>query len=282
MTERQLFHAASWPTKLVLGPLLARVGTGGGSMPSGTGRAGNPFLAGDDRAAELAEHAASRAARELLPAGVGRRTGAGRLDGHDPLRPHRPGRRRLAGLPLADRPPPVPPRVHAPDGRSGRRRRPRPARGRRADRCRPAAPPTPSGPSSPTAPAKTRLFLERLPVTGTVDPWHAPNPFLAAEQSLRFGHPFHPAPKASRGFTPPISTAYAPELGASFPLHWLAVDPALAGRAPAGHRPVARPAAGAVPTPPPPSSARPGHLAAAAVPSLAGRSISPACRSWPS
>src|SRR5438552_2640517 len=57
LTDRQLFHAAGWPTKLVLGPLLARVGTGGGSMPSGTGRAGNPFLAGDDRAAEVAEHA---------------------------------------------------------------------------------------------------------------------------------------------------------------------------------------------------------------------------------
>src|SRR5581483_6452243 len=57
VTERQLFRAAGWPTKLILGPLLARVGTGGGSMPSGTGRAGNPFLAGDDRAAEVAEHA---------------------------------------------------------------------------------------------------------------------------------------------------------------------------------------------------------------------------------
>ncbi len=48
---------------------------------------------------------------------------------------------------------------------------------------------------------KSRTFLERLPVTGTVDPWHAPNPFVAAEQSLRIGHPFHPAPKASLGFT---------------------------------------------------------------------------------
>src|SRR5207253_1436612 len=136
IAERQLFHAASWPTKLVIGPLLARTGTGGGSMPSGTGRAGNPFLAGDDRAAELAEHDAFLV---------------------------------LTG----------------------------------------------------DSATKTQLFLERLPITGTVDPWHAPNPFLAAEQSIRFGHPFHPAPKASPGFTAADLDRYAPEVGASFPLHWL-------------------------------------------------------------
>jgi siderophore synthetase component len=75
--------------------------------------------------------------------------------------------------------------------------------------------------------AKTRLFLERIPATGTVDPWHAPNPFLAAEQGLRLGHPFHPAAKASNGFTSGDLERYAPELGATFPLHWLAVDPEL-------------------------------------------------------
>src|SRR5581483_2781695 len=75
--------------------------------------------------------------------------------------------------------------------------------------------------------AKTRLFLERLPLTGTVDPWHAPNPFLAAESGLRLGHPMHPTAKASAGFTAADLDRYAPELGASFPLHWLAVDPAL-------------------------------------------------------
>src|SRR5205085_12289541 len=74
---------------------------------------------------------------------------------------------------------------------------------------------------------KTRLFLERLPVTGTVDPWQAPNPFLAAEQSVRLGHPLHPAAKASGGFGSEDLERYAPELGASFPLHWLAVDPEL-------------------------------------------------------
>jgi siderophore synthetase component len=74
---------------------------------------------------------------------------------------------------------------------------------------------------------KTQHILESLPITGTVDPWHAPNPFLAAEQSVRFGHPFHPAPKTSLGFTVGDVDHFAPEVGAAFPLHWLAVDPDL-------------------------------------------------------
>lgn len=48
--------------------------------------------------------------------------------------------------------------------------------------------------------------------------------FGAAEQSLLAGHPFHPAPKCSEGFTEEDLPRYAPELGASFPLHYLAVD----------------------------------------------------------
>jgi siderophore synthetase component len=46
------------------------------------------------------------------------------------------------------------------------------------------------------------------------------DPFLWSEQSLVAGHRFHPAPKARHGADWP---AYAPELGARFPLHWLAV-----------------------------------------------------------
>jgi siderophore synthetase component len=229
VTERQLFHAANWPTKLVLGPLLARVGTGGGSMPSGTGRAGNPFLAGDDRAAELAEHAAvERLVNCFLresgvdPVLVGStvtipfaRTGravVGSLAYRSPLGHHRfrPGFTLRTGEAVG-----------------------------RADLVRLVA--AELGAQDPGAQdsdaskafeafvadsaAKSRASLERLPVTGTVDPWHAPNPFLAAEQSLRIGHPFHPAPKASLGFTPDDLERYAPELGASFPLHWFAVDP---------------------------------------------------------
>ncbi len=44
-----------------------------------------------------------------------------------------------------------------------------------------------------------------------------------AEQSLLFGHPFHPTPKSAEGFTAPDLAAYAPELGASFVLHYFAV-----------------------------------------------------------
>ncbi|MEW6477254.1 MAG: IucA/IucC family protein [Actinomycetota bacterium] len=227
ITERQLFHAASWPTKLVLGPLLARVGSGGGSMPSGTGRAGNPFLAGDDRAAELAEHAACERLLNCFlresgvePVVVGstltipfartRRAVVASLAYHSLMGHHRfrpgftlrtgeaVGRSELARLVATE--------LSAEEGAS-----------------------TSGGFDALVADSaiRTCTFLERLPVTGTVDPWHAPNPFLAAEQSLRVGHPFHPAPKASVGFTPADLERYAPELGAAFPLHWLAVDPSL-------------------------------------------------------
>lgn len=225
ITERQLFHAASWPTKLVLGPLLARYGTGGGSMPSGTGRAGNPFLAGDDRAAEVAEHATAErlvncylresgvepvlvGATATIPFARSRRTVVASLAYHSTSGYHRfrpgfslrtgeaVGRADLAALVAGE--------LSTGDANTP------------ADRF--------TGLVADSA-AKTSLFLERLPVTGSVDPWHAPNPFLAAEQSLRVGHPFHPAPKASPGFTAGDLERYAPELGASFPLCWLAVDP---------------------------------------------------------
>lgn len=44
--------------------------------------------------------------------------------------------------------------------------------------------------------------------------------FIAAEQSLVFGHQLHPAPKSRRGFTDEELAAYSPEMGASFPLHY--------------------------------------------------------------
>lgn len=46
--------------------------------------------------------------------------------------------------------------------------------------------------------------------------------YLASEQSLVYGHRFHPAPK-SRGGDPGSWAAYAPETSASFPLRMLAV-----------------------------------------------------------
>ncbi|WP_369275231.1 IucA/IucC family siderophore biosynthesis protein [Streptomyces sp. R11] len=61
----------------------------------------------------------------------------------------------------------------------------------------------------------------------TMPPAHHPaddrlSVYLASEQSLLFGHRFHPTPKARTG-DPRAWSAYAPEAGASFPLRHLAV-----------------------------------------------------------
>jgi L-2,3-diaminopropanoate---citrate ligase len=51
--------------------------------------------------------------------------------------------------------------------------------------------------------------------------------FIGAEQSLVFGHPFHPAPKGSEPRLADDLSRYRPELGASFQLHYLALAPDL-------------------------------------------------------
>ncbi|WP_200309057.1 IucA/IucC family protein [Streptomyces adelaidensis] len=51
---------------------------------------------------------------------------------------------------------------------------------------------------------------------------HGPPDYLASEQSLLFGHRFHPTPKARTGDADAWQS-YAPEAGASFPLRHLAV-----------------------------------------------------------
>jgi len=73
--------------------------------------------------------------------------------------------------------------------------------------------------------------------------------YLDSEQSLAYGHPFHPAPKSRQGFSAADLQHYAPELRARFPLHYFAVrrehwlqqsllpesaDALLAAQAPAG------------------------------------------------
>ncbi|WP_261378385.1 IucA/IucC family protein [Paenibacillus agilis] len=53
---------------------------------------------------------------------------------------------------------------------------------------------------------------------------HAPiSNYLSSEQSLLYGHPFHPFPKNTRGFTEDEVSMYCPELQPSFPLCYLAV-----------------------------------------------------------
>jgi len=48
-----------------------------------------------------------------------------------------------------------------------------------------------------------------------------------AEQSLAYGHPFHPTPKSSVGFSETDLAKYAPEMGAAFALHYFAAAPQL-------------------------------------------------------
>ncbi|SFK89961.1 Siderophore synthetase component [Nitrosomonas aestuarii] len=48
--------------------------------------------------------------------------------------------------------------------------------------------------------------------------------FIESEQSLVYGHPFHPAPKSRQGVTDKDMRRYSPEMGASFPLHYFAVQ----------------------------------------------------------
>ncbi|MEV8088610.1 IucA/IucC family protein [Streptomyces nigra] len=51
--------------------------------------------------------------------------------------------------------------------------------------------------------------------------------FLAAEQALVLGHPFHPTPKSREGLSEAEARDYSPETRGSFPLAWLAVAPDL-------------------------------------------------------
>ncbi|MFJ7078785.1 IucA/IucC family protein [Streptomyces sp. NPDC098781] len=56
-------------------------------------------------------------------------------------------------------------------------------------------------------------------------PAGSPDLFLAGEQALLLGHPYHPTPKSREGLSESEAWLYSPELRGSFPLHWLAVDP---------------------------------------------------------
>jgi siderophore synthetase component len=75
---------------------------------------------------------------------------------------------------------------------------------------------------------KTRRYVEARLRDGSAgwDP-NVADPFLTAEQSLLFGHPFHPTPKSSEGFSSGDLARFAPELRAAFRLHYFAVDPEL-------------------------------------------------------
>ncbi|MHA5051175.1 IucA/IucC family protein [Streptomyces sp. SD15] len=58
-------------------------------------------------------------------------------------------------------------------------------------------------------------------------PADTPDFFLAAEQALLLGHPWHPTPKSREGLSEAEARRYSPELRGSFPLHWMAVAPSV-------------------------------------------------------
>lgn len=58
---------------------------------------------------------------------------------------------------------------------------------------------------------------------------HWPISGRSAEQGLLFGHPFHVLSKSMQGFNCQDLHRYGPELGAHFPLHYLALAPELIG-----------------------------------------------------
>ncbi|MGH3982626.1 MAG: IucA/IucC family protein [Pseudonocardiaceae bacterium] len=74
--------------------------------------------------------------------------------------------------------------------------------------------------------ARTAHYLQRRrpPQPDVTDPWALTR---RAEQSLLFGHPFHPTPKSAEGFSAQDLADYAPELDACFTLHYFAVAPEL-------------------------------------------------------
>ncbi|MFJ8201491.1 IucA/IucC family protein [Streptomyces sp. NPDC096152] len=149
---------------------------------------------------------------------------------------HRFGLPYLAGAP-EDAPPVDAPTVAALIARETRTRPPAPA-------FPEPAPPSPSRPrnAAPTASApagsadavdlvarvadsvrRTALFL----ADRRERPADGPDRFLSAEQALLFGHPLHPTPKSREGLSEAEARRYSPESRGSFPLHWLAVAPAV-------------------------------------------------------
>ncbi|MFD7131574.1 IucA/IucC family protein [Streptomyces sp. NPDC059894] len=58
-------------------------------------------------------------------------------------------------------------------------------------------------------------------------PADRPDLFLSAEQALTLGHPHHPTPKSREGLSDAEAVLYSPEVGGSFPVHWLAVAPSV-------------------------------------------------------
>jgi siderophore synthetase component len=103
----------------------------------------------------------------------------------------------------------------------------------------------------------TNLALSAVSERETAqDPFQA---YIQSEQSLTFGHPFHPAPKSRQGFSREDLRRYSPEMRARFPLHWFAVDAAHIVQQSALDRSCAETVALRAPQVPPGYTAVPAH-----------------------
>ncbi|GGY11152.1 aconitase [Litchfieldella qijiaojingensis] len=67
------------------------------------------------------------------------------------------------------------------------------------------------------------LMGEFIAAADDVDWGQGEGAYLRSEQSLIFGHAFHPTPKSREGVALDAIRRYSPELGAAFPLHYFAV-----------------------------------------------------------
>ncbi|MBX6388649.1 MAG: IucA/IucC family protein, partial [Frankia sp.] len=85
----------------------------------------------------------------------------------------------------------------------------------------PAAGPPATGPLTAEA-----LVADLAPPAGP-DGTAASAPFLAGEQALVTGHPFHPAACDRSGAADDELAAYSPELGGTFQVHWFAAEPSV-------------------------------------------------------
>jgi siderophore synthetase component len=231
VVRRQLLDAPTWPTRQVLGPLLAQGSSGGVSMPAATGELRNPLLvpapadagdvarragrqrllnaflreAGIDVRQAGALRIALTATGDTLVVEVVHRSAFGHHEYGDAPQLEQAGGRRaplehdafvdvllteaaaVAGVAAADAP------------------------GRRAQLATQIA----------NSIARTARYVRRGRSAAPSGDAHART--RHAEQSLLFGHPFHPTPKSAEGFDDADLARYAPELGAAFVLHYFAV-----------------------------------------------------------
>ncbi|WP_172368977.1 IucA/IucC family protein [Sporosarcina jiandibaonis] len=67
---------------------------------------------------------------------------------------------------------------------------------------------------------KTGMYLKHA----LTNPQKERSVYLNSEQSLLLGHPFHPTPKSSEGFSEDDLAEFGPELGAAFPLYYFAIS----------------------------------------------------------